>query len=67
MKKQNLGGILSIKKNVVSRLNASNVNAQDAMGGSLTQISLCASCSQEECCPGGDPPTKDSSSWCRCI
>lgn len=65
MKKQKLGGILSIKKNVVSRLNANDVNAGAAMGGSVS-ITLCASCSQEECCHDGPAPTQDGSSWCRC-
>ena len=63
MKKQKLGGILAIKKNVISRLNANDVNA-GAMGGSNT-VTICNSCTGEECCFDGPGPTHQGS-WCRC-
>ena len=67
MKKQNLGGILSLKKNVVSKLNSGQ--AGDAMGGNsnLTVVTLCVSCTEGACCPGGWPVTRNpNDSYCYC-
>lgn len=66
MKKQKLGGILALKKNVVSNLNNQNVDAGEAVGGSLTHISWCVSCSSELCCPGSIPTRDPNDSNCYC-